>query len=116
MEDNKKRSSNRKKSKSFWDDGLSIDETKISSLIICLLAGMIYVGVAYTMNGDISSNLADIIMALIYAVASINVAGSLDKLMNSRNDMKMKQMQYEHELEMKELDTTTKTNDDYIDI
>ena len=112
----KPKRSSRNKKKSFWDDGLSIDETKISCLILCLLAGMVYVGIAYMINGDVSTNLADIIIALIYAVASINVASSLDNLINNRNQIKLKQMEYDHEIDMQELNNSSTSNDDYIDI
>ncbi len=115
---------NRKRKKSFWSDGLSIDETKMSSLIICLLAGMIYAGTAYLIKGDVSANLADIIIALIYSVASINVAGSLDNLITNRSQIRMKKMEFDHQLDMQEMNNSANNrsrsvnnyNDDYIDI
>lgn len=114
-----------KKPKNFWSDGLSIDESKVSCLIICLIFGMIFVGYSYLKFQDISNNLADIIIALIYGVTGINVASSLDSLMSNRQQTKMKQMEMEHELEMQEKVNSNSSNntsgnnsssDEYIDI
>jgi hypothetical protein len=59
---------------SFFRDGLSVDEMKVSTMIICLLMSM---GMALWKTfkyGDFSSNLLDLIKALIIAVAAVNVA------------------------------------------
>ena len=57
----------------FWKNGLSIDETKTSTLIICLLVCMIFGGINYIIKGDITNNLTAIIQALIYAIAGVNI-------------------------------------------
>lgn len=61
----------------FWKDGLSIDETKLSSLILCLFGCMLFGGVSYIHVGDISTNLTTIITALIYAIAGVNITNSV---------------------------------------
>ena len=59
--------------KAFWKNGLSIDETKTSALIICLFIVIIFACVHYHYMNDISNNIKDIIETLIYAIAGINI-------------------------------------------
>lgn len=59
----------------FWQDGLSIDEYKTSTLMICLICCLLVGVVAYAKTGDISTNFVSIIQALIYAIAGVNAAG-----------------------------------------
>lgn len=66
----------------FWKDGLSIDETKMSTLIICLLVCMAFAGINYIANGDITNNLTAIIQALIYAIAGVNISNNLNGIFN----------------------------------
>ena len=65
----------------FLLSGLSVDETKLSALILCLLLAIIFGGVAYCLNGDISNNLTAIITTLIYSIAGVNITNSvIDKM------------------------------------
>ena len=61
----------------FLLSGLSVDETKLSALIICLLAAMLFGGVNYCFNGDISNNLTSIITTLIYTIAGVNITSNI---------------------------------------
>lgn len=61
----------------FWQNGLSIDETKLSALILCLIGCLIFGGVNYSSIGDISTNLTTIITALIYSIAGVNITNSI---------------------------------------
>lgn len=61
----------------FWKNGLSIDETKMSTMIICLLICMAFAGFNYVMKGDITNNLTAIIQSLIYAIAGVNITNSV---------------------------------------
>lgn len=58
--------------KSFLDDGLSIDETKASVLIIGLVIMLVFAMVVYYIRNRIGDNLTRIIIALITAIAGIN--------------------------------------------
>ena len=61
----------------FWQNGLSIDETKLSALILCLIGCLIFGGINYSTIGDISTNLTTIITALIYSIAGVNITNSI---------------------------------------
>ncbi len=93
----------RKKRNNFWSDGLSIDESKVSCLIICLIAGIAFVGFSYLKYQDISDNLTDIVISLVYGITGVNVASSLDAMMTNRQNGKIREMEMEHELKMKEV-------------
>ena len=45
-------------------DGLSIDEAKVSALILCLVICFIFVLVKYQLDGDISDNSLTAILAI----------------------------------------------------
>lgn len=65
--------------------GLSVDETRLSALIICLLISIIFGGTVYILYGDISANLTTIITTLIYAIAGVNISNSvINHFMNQR--------------------------------
>ena len=60
------------KKKSFWKDGLSINESKVSILMISLI---IFLGVILYVRmkeGKIDYELLEITKTLIYAVAGVN--------------------------------------------
>lgn len=59
--------------KHFFNDGLSLDETKVSILVVSFLCTIIFALFMYYTTGDISSNLTTIITAQIMAVAGVNV-------------------------------------------
>lgn len=75
--------------KAFWKNGLSIDETKTSALIICLFIVIIFACVHYHYMNDISNNLKDIIETLIYAIAGINIFSNVaEKFGTNKSDKK----------------------------
>lgn len=70
--------------RSFWRDGLSIDESRTSVLIICLLLSLIFTVVMYLKTGEINGNWTTIVIAIIYAVAGVNVVNSGLGYMNTQ--------------------------------
>jgi archaellum biogenesis protein FlaJ (TadC family) len=67
----------------FFEDGLSIDETKMSSLLICLfitISPMVYVCV----KREDTQTLLTLALALITAVAGLNVTAMITK--NKQDD------------------------------
>lgn len=58
--------------KKWLSEFFSMSERKVSTLIICLVATIIFSFVMYTLNGDISSNLKDVLLALIFSIAGVN--------------------------------------------
>ena len=75
--------------KMFWKNGLSIDETKTSALIICLFIVIIFACVHYHYMNDISNNLKDVIETLIYSIAGINIIGNVaEKFGTNKTDKK----------------------------
>lgn len=71
--------------KSFFEDGLSIDETKISMLMItyfiCFVVTLIFF--VKTSDGD---GLKTLFFANIGAVTSVNVTSSISKAFNKSSD------------------------------
>lgn len=65
--------------RNFFSRFISVDEAKVSTLVIVLIGMVIFSCVQYAHTGDISANLADIVQALIYGLAGINVA---DRFLN----------------------------------
>lgn len=70
----------------FILSSLSIDETRLSVLIICLLLSMIFGGVNYILVGDITANLTNIIITLIYAIAGVNITSSIVNSFNKNGE------------------------------
>lgn len=58
-------------------DFLSADEQKLSALILCLFGMAGIAGYSYLTSGDISSNMKDLIETLIFAIAGMNIAGTV---------------------------------------
>lgn len=67
---------------SFWKDGLSIDEGRISTLIILCFVAAIFGLVMYKINGDISNNLLEMIKTLIYIIGGVNITDKITSAMN----------------------------------
>jgi len=63
---------------------ISLEERKVSSLIICLLIGFIYSLYSYHINGDIGDNLLRLVELLIYSVAGLNVANAIGGIMKTK--------------------------------
>ena len=65
----------RKKRKSFWADGLSIDETKFSTLMVMSVTGFTYALYSHFTTGDITDNLLDLFKFLVISVVGVNGVG-----------------------------------------
>lgn len=65
------------KTKFSLKDGLSIDEAKVSALILCLLADFLLIAYCMAVNGDITDNHLILFQTLIAAVAGVNIADKL---------------------------------------
>ncbi|WP_422661710.1 hypothetical protein ACK8P5_26675 (plasmid) [Paenibacillus sp. EC2-1] len=64
----------RKKTNNYWSNGLSVDESRISTLIILSLAFSILAIYMTVRVGDIPANLVSVIIGLVTAIAGINIA------------------------------------------
>lgn len=71
----------------LFDKIFTIEEARFSTLVLCLLSTLTFALIKYGTNGDISSNLVEIIKWLIIAVASINIASSLSDAVSSINSL-----------------------------
>ena len=65
-------------------DGLSIDEAKVSALIICTLADFALVVWCIVTGGDISDNHLYLSQTLVAAVAGVNIADKLGGLLRKK--------------------------------
>jgi uncharacterized membrane protein YfcA len=68
----------------FLKDGLSIEETKVSSLILIFV---FTIGLATYMvltQGDVPLNLTEIIKILIFAIAGVNVADKINEYLGRK--------------------------------
>lgn len=61
-------------------DGLSIDEAKVSVLILCTLICFVFVLVKYHIDGDVSDNIVLVFQTLVAAVAGVNIANKVTSL------------------------------------
>ena len=71
----------------FLSDGISVDETKFSVLIVLTIVYAIFILVLYCMKNDISSNLVLVFKTLITAIAGINVAESISSNIGGNNKL-----------------------------
>lgn len=65
-------------------DGLSINEAKVSALIILSVLTFLYAFVLYALNGDISDNLTSIIQTLILIIGGVNITTSISNILNRK--------------------------------
>lgn len=66
-------------------DGLSIDEAKVSALILCTIADFMLIVYCIVSGGDISDNHLILFQTLIAAVAGVNIADKLSAIIKSKN-------------------------------
>lgn len=77
--------SKKRRRHSFWSDGLSIDETRFSVIVVMALVGFGYALFSHYRTGDITDNLLDLVKLLVLSIAGINVAGYVaDTFRNKR--------------------------------
>lgn len=67
-------------------DGLSIDEAKVSALILCLVICFVFVLVKYQVDGDISDNIVLVFQTLVAAVAGVNIANKVTTVFKGSNN------------------------------
>lgn len=65
-------------------DGLSINEAKVSALIVLSVLTFLYAFVLYALNGDISDNLTNIIQTLILVIGGVNITASISNILNRK--------------------------------
>nr|DAH52990.1 MAG TPA: hypothetical protein [Caudoviricetes sp.] len=65
-------------------DGLSIDEAKVSALILCTILDFIFIIYCFIANGDITDNHLFLFQTLIAAVAGVNIAEKVTTIIRSK--------------------------------
>lgn len=58
-------------------DGLSIDEAKVSVLIILCILTFLFALTMYAIKGDISTNLTDVLEILVFIIGGVNIGNSV---------------------------------------
>ena len=81
----KKKKTTSVKHDSFLKDGLSINETRISSLILVFIVGAGFSFYQVVVRGDIADGLLAFLGYLIMAISGINISETITQSM-SRND------------------------------
>lgn len=71
---------------SYWKDGLSVDETRFSVLVVMALAGFGYALYSHSNNGDITANLLDLVKVLIFSIVGMNVANFVAEPFRSKRE------------------------------
>ena len=65
--------------KNFFSNVMSVDETRVSVRMICLVGSLIYGAYIYASKGDLSPNWASVIETFAYCVTGINVAAAVSQ-------------------------------------
>lgn len=66
-------------------DGLSIEETKVSALIILCVLTFLFSFVMYVLDKDITDNLTSIIQTLILVIGGVNLSNSIASVFTKRS-------------------------------
>lgn len=66
-------------------DGLSIEETKVSALIILCVLTFLFAFVMYVLDKDITDNLTSIIQTLILVIGGVNLSNSIASVFTKRS-------------------------------
>lgn len=61
-------------------DGLSINEAKVSALIILCVLTFLFMFVMYVLEKDITDNLTSIIQTLIVVIGGVNLSNSISNI------------------------------------
>lgn len=78
----------KKKKRSFWADGLSINETKFSVLVVMTVIGFGYSIYSHAATGDITNNLLDLVKFLVISIVGINCANYVTEAFRSKRETK----------------------------
>lgn len=65
-------------------DGLSIDEAKVSVLIILCVLAFLYAFVMYAIKGDISDNFTSVLQVLVIVIGGVNVGNAVVDLFKKK--------------------------------
>ena len=85
MDSNEQNNANTTGSASLnFKDGLSIDEAKVSALIVCTIADFIFIVFCIISDGDISDNHLFLFQTLIAAVAGVNIADKVSSIIKTK--------------------------------
>lgn len=76
------------KKKGYWKDGLSVDETRFSVLVLMVLAGFGYALFSHYLTGDISDNLLSLVQTLIAGIVGVNVANLVTETLRGGRENK----------------------------
>lgn len=67
-------------------DGLSINEAKVSALIILCVLTFLFAFVMYVLDKDITDNLTSIIQTLILVIGGVNLSNSISNIFTKRGN------------------------------
>lgn len=67
-------------------DGLSINEAKVSALIILCILTFLFMFVMYVLEKDITDNLTSIIQTLIVVIGGVNLSNSISNIFIKRGN------------------------------
>lgn len=67
-------------------DGLSINEAKVSALIILCVLTFLFAFVMYVLEKDITDNLTSIIQTLIVVIGGVNLSNSISNIFMKRGN------------------------------
>lgn len=67
-------------------DGLSINEAKVSALIILCVLTFLFAFVMYVLEKDITDNLTSIIQTLIVVIGGVNLSNSISNIFIKRGN------------------------------
>lgn len=67
-------------------DGLSINEAKVSALIILCVLTFLFAFVMYVLDKDITDNLTSIIQTLILVIGGVNLSNSIASVFTKRSN------------------------------
>lgn len=65
-------------------DGLSIDEAKVSALILCTILDFLFIMWRIQTTGDVTDNHLYIFQTLVAAVAGVNIADKLGSIFKKK--------------------------------
>lgn len=67
-------------------DGLSINEAKVSALIILCVLTLLFMFVMYVLEKDITDNLTSIIQTFIVVIGGVNLSNSISNIFTKRGN------------------------------
>jgi hypothetical protein len=70
----------------FWKDGLGLDETKVSALVLLTILLTLFAIVIYIVQGDISANLLALAQTFVISVAGANSITAVSKVIQSNTN------------------------------